>query len=300
MSQERGRVLSLKEEDGRKREDEQKHKQVETEDSVTIIKTIMDTVEAQRVKLNERLQSDYDVPLHCFTAKKISDTLKQWIYNDINHQQHLKATMQLFCTFNLSSKGSDIAGFRKRVREHLSHNQLPFLTEDMLKIMLDGLEFLDQPDTDMNAAETARRMYMIPINRLDRFIKCGIDGPKFIELVRSSEPFIEGETGWESEEAYQLQSVMLRHASVTNDQFMKQMDLALGFDILSRPTGVLRWTHSWSESRYPYTFHEPVTSRPATNDATAASATRQLPLHLDVPLMHKNLTFFTIETYMFL
>eukprot|EP01084_Bolivina_argentea_P222186 376140_1 len=83
-----------------------------------------------------------DLPLHRFTAKDICNTIKHWVYNDINHQKHISRTQDIFNNHSLSGRKLLLLLNKLStddLKRILKEEMLSFMTEKTLDIIFEHI-----------------------------------------------------------------------------------------------------------------------------------------------------------------
>eukprot|EP01084_Bolivina_argentea_P058923 107549_1 len=154
-----------------------------------------------KLEINVNKHIPADAPLVKFTVKDICDTLKQWIYNDINYKKH---TLKIQNIFNI----------RKLNGQKINH-----LTTDDLKCIIkeDILKFITSKTLDITfqyfekwrneneerflsktADEIAGVLFNYPFQRLiDKINYEQIDGKKMADILENeTKNIFKSDTGW--------------------------------------------------------------------------------------------------------
>eukprot|EP01084_Bolivina_argentea_P120796 214151_1 len=163
-------------------------------------------------------------PLQQFTSTDMSNKIKEWIYNDIDHKRFSLKTQDIFIGHELSGKTISIA---RHVRPIVQNDLLEFMSSDTLDIIFDHFHKEKNKNPSgirrKSSQEIAELIYTYPINELLNWIQTNnINGTKFIRDP-NSERMIKKITGWKEEEIYQIQAALFEHKSIDKREFVRNM-----------------------------------------------------------------------------
>eukprot|EP01084_Bolivina_argentea_P051345 94452_1 len=103
-----------------------------------------------------------------------------------------------------------------------------FMTVETMKIMFTYFEkWKNDEPTEVESKSTeeiAHILFHHPLNNLlTDIMKKNIDGKHFINNIKQSS-IIEAATGWDKDDIYQIQSVLLKHHTLSRSQFIQNMN----------------------------------------------------------------------------
>eukprot|EP01083_Nonionella_stella_P140836 432752_1 len=174
--------------------------------------------------------NDKPIALHHFSSKQIADTLKQWILNDIDHDKNITKMKVIFQRHKLS--GNVMFVLETDTAKHIVKDDLSaFMTHDAIQIMFECFDQYKKEDPDdlklKSATEIGDMLLHFAIDKLLAHIRDNnVDGKAFIESLNDKH-MIQDETGWSDDEVYQIESVLLKHQTLTESQFKENMDYVL-------------------------------------------------------------------------
>eukprot|EP01083_Nonionella_stella_P039033 106149_1 len=174
--------------------------------------------------------NDKPIALHHFSSKQIADTLKQWILNDIDHDKNITKMKVIFQRHKLS--GNVMFVLETDTAKHIVKDDLSaFMTHDAIQIMFECFDQYKKEDPDdlklKSATEIGDMLLHFAIDKLLAHIRDNnVDGKAFIESLNDKH-MIQDETGWSDDEVYQIESLLLKHQTLTESQFKENMDYVL-------------------------------------------------------------------------
>ena len=162
-------------------------------------------------------------PLNQFTATDIIHKINEWVTNDVNYKRNLSQTKQTFNKYELSAQSS-ANSMKLSVQNDLS----AFITTDTLNIMFHCFEqWKDKEPDDVKskaAEQIAHILFNYPLNNLLTRIKDeNITGKQFLDSL-NGKSIIQIETGWNDDEIYQIQAVLLKYHTFTQSEFNENMN----------------------------------------------------------------------------
>eukprot|EP01084_Bolivina_argentea_P225301 380777_1 len=167
--------------------------------------------------------------LHNFSCEDICNEIKEWVINDINYQSQLSKMKTVFKKNKLSGdlmKVLDVWQSKNMVKNELKK----FMTDDTIYIIFNSFNKWKKRDPDIvktkTAEEIAHILFDYPLNNLLKRIKNeNMNGKKFITSLDDN--IIKYETGWNSDQVYQIISVLFRHDTFTKIEFKNHMNFVL-------------------------------------------------------------------------
>eukprot|EP01083_Nonionella_stella_P265175 898586_1 len=155
------------------------------------------------------------IPLHRFTAQDVRNRINEWVVKDIHYKSQLLKIKNKCCN-------KDALSVKDIIHEYMSS----FMTETTLNIVYDQWECEDHDAVQSKSTEeTVDMLYQYPLKRLlSRIEKDNINGADFIRLLHEKRDIIADETGWDEDEAYQIQSILFRDHTLTASEFKRQMN----------------------------------------------------------------------------
>eukprot|EP01084_Bolivina_argentea_P218987 371504_1 len=173
-------------------------------------------------EINETLYEQY-VPLHHFNSQNIASKIKWWLYNDINYKKNLFKTINIFVKHSLYGRTMDHLT-TDHVKRIAQSDLSEFMTTDTMDIMFKCFAIDKHKFTNMTAPQIARTMYHYPLNSLTNTILSeNINGKRFIDRFEQNDEFIKNSTGYDSNEIHQLNAILLKHSTPTQNEFIENM-----------------------------------------------------------------------------
>eukprot|EP01084_Bolivina_argentea_P263006 445002_1 len=164
-----------------------------------------------------------NLSLYRFTKADIANKIQHWVENDVKHQNNKKQSQETFNHFPLS--GDLISRLQAKIAKAIVKEQMvQFMTSNTLNIIFDSFEKWKNKNPDDLIAKSAEQisdtLYAFPLaNLIKRINNDNIDGKQFM----SKKHIIAEETGWNKDECYQIESILLKHHTFTREQFITYM-----------------------------------------------------------------------------
>eukprot|EP01084_Bolivina_argentea_P083438 151059_1 len=174
-----------------------------------------------------------NLPLHKFTSKNIADKIKYWIYHDINYKSGLLETMRIFSNHSLSGHSISVltADNAKRIVKN-DLLQLTFMTSDSLDIIFDTFDRWKSENNNevrtKSAPEIAYIVYHYPLRQLLTAItENDVNGEVFIQKFENHTQLIRKNTGWKSQDIYQINAILFKHSTPSAFDLMNNINIAV-------------------------------------------------------------------------
>eukprot|EP01084_Bolivina_argentea_P030330 56226_1 len=182
-----------------------------------------------------------NIPLHKFTVNDICNTLKQWVYSDIDYQKHLSKIKKIFESQFAKLNQEKINCLSILSAHHvkciIKEELLAFMTSDTLDIIFNCFEKWKNDDCDSITSiskpveQIAHILYNYPFQRLiERINKEKIDGGKMIDILKGygqKNGMIQTETGWANDEIEQIRLLLFKYRTMRKQQFIENMNKIL-------------------------------------------------------------------------
>ena len=191
------------------------------------------TIDKEKIKakMQRRSEEKQYCPLHLFDEHDVMDTIKHWLYHDVDYEKNLRETMQIFSKNSLSGKFisfTSTGNAKQIVRDEL----LMFMEEKTIDIMFDEFEKFktEHPEEirTKSAPEIAYIVYHFPFSNLLEKIKVDkINGNDLIARYKNADNFIKMATGWKKEEIYQIEAILFRNSSMTKQEIIRNLQETL-------------------------------------------------------------------------
>eukprot|EP01084_Bolivina_argentea_P091310 164389_1 len=144
-----------------------------------------------------------------------------WVQHDVKHQKYAQKTQEIFNQNKLSSKKMCVIE-PEQAKRIVKDEMLKFMTPKTLNIIFDSFKkWKDKNLEDVTAEQMADILYTYPLhNLIEQINDENIDGKQFMKKRH----IICDATGWDKNESYQLETIILKHHTFTPQQFKQNMN----------------------------------------------------------------------------
>eukprot|EP01084_Bolivina_argentea_P170668 295741_1 len=152
-----------------------------------------------------------------FDSTNICDKIKWWIYNDEMYEKYLWKTIDILWKHKRSINNPET------VKIILQKELLSFVSEDTLNIMIESFGHQKDEMYSTSVVDIGYKLYNFPmVKLLNRIQKKNepIDGRQFLEYYIQRNLFIKEETGWLSDEIYQVETVLFSHYTAQSQEII--------------------------------------------------------------------------------
>eukprot|EP01084_Bolivina_argentea_P257944 434670_1 len=204
--------------------------------SISSLQKLQTQHQFKRDKLNDQMNQNTKLkstPLHEFSNIDICNTIKWWIYNDINYNKNLSRTMDILSQSSLSGKLITQLAF-KALKSMIQTDCLTFMTHQTLNIILEHLKsWISQNKEEVKqktAEEIGYILFNYPLNSLINKINGAsgdnniINGKQYILYYKQNKKWIQEATGWAEEEIYQIDSQLFKQYTYTTAQIIRNIE----------------------------------------------------------------------------
>eukprot|EP01084_Bolivina_argentea_P287565 493449_1 len=190
------------------------------------LQQIMDKRKELAAQYKDKIKQVISKPLHRFTTYDISNVIKSWILNDINHIENSRIFSQIIIKQSLN--GKKILTLDELLRAVLENALSKYMTQSSFNKMVEALktEVEQYPEKirDKNEQEIAEQMVDYSLNTLcQQIVDNDIDGNKIALDHNGFIAWVKICTGWDMVEIKQLNSVLLGYRTKSSQEIKLKM-----------------------------------------------------------------------------